>query len=142
MEKVFLNVTNHILTKDQLFILGQAGFTIVEKEAIFDDDVLEHLKQSPASFRGLEEVSRKAVEQIKAFLDKVGAEIVYIHLPIGSPAFQVIFFADLVREFKSKENVKIVFSHTRRIVEEENGKKISVFKFEKFIEINPKEINC
>jgi len=140
--KYFLNLTDFLLTKDQLFILGQAGFTIVEREAIFDDETLEKLSQSPSSKQELMELSRKAVSQIEVFVKIIGAYTIHIHLPIGSPDFQAVFFTDLVRHFKNYDDVKLVFSHIKPILEERDGDVVSTFKLERFIEIDPKEITC
>ena len=142
MEKVFLNLTNHTLNDEQLEALRKEGFVVVEKEELFDEDIVAKLKQSPDNLQELSDLACTVAEKIREFAE--GREV-KLHLPIGSPLFQNLLFLSLVEKLKDL-SVSFAFSHTKRIVEEQNGVKKSIFKFEKFITVSPKDVknflNC
>jgi len=137
MEKIFINLTNHKLNKDQLEHLKD--FKVVEKEDIISPDILPLLTQSPDDVKELIKLAKRVKNEINDFIEGNEENEVWIHLPIGSPLFQALLFQELLKI--PKDNFLLVYSHSKRIIEEnpETGEKKSIFKFEKFlkIKINP-----
>lgn len=145
-DRIFLNLTNHQLSDEQLKILKELGFDIYEKQVVFSEETISKLQQSPDNLEELINLAKYVSNKLKDFIDDLKTHHklsdFWIHLPIGSPLFQSLLFTNLVETFENHPEVRLVYSHSKRVVEEnpETGEKKSVFKFEKFLIVNPKNI--
>jgi len=133
----FLNLTQHALTEEQVQEALKLTDKIVGLE-VLPADIIEKLKQSPKNDKELVELSDRVIGAIYNFIVENGIKKLYIHLPIGSPAFMFVLSNDITElaedmSMQGKCDIKIVFSHSKRLVKVENGQKITRFKFEGFI---------
>ena len=157
MKKIlFLNLTNHSLTKEQLeaieglekekevIIINFSDLVshsnmitvprVVAKEV---EKLLPKLRQSPAYESELYGV----VSALYDILDVIGQmdwDRVYVHMPTGSPSFMFLVAYTWDVRLSYLEKVYPVFSHTKREVTEikkadGSVEKRTIFKFEKFI---------
>lgn len=132
MKKVFLNVTAHNMSGEQLDKARKLAGEVKNLKDI-NPELASKLANSPDNLVGIMEL----VYELKSFCLTLARdyEEVYVHLPIGSPAFM---FA-LARELTSfYGEVTPVFSHSERISVEEQQPdgsviKRAVFRFKKFI---------
>jgi hypothetical protein len=144
MNNVFLNCTQHALTPAQIEAAKQLG------EIRNLKDVAPNIFAKLQNMDGSENLEKLAFELHRKISSVVSGETgdgtyedgsdelreVFVHLPIGSPAFMFVF----ARTSGSHVNVRFLFSHTRRMIEESIGldgeptKKTS-FIFENFITI-------
>ena len=123
--KRVLWLTQHKPNKEQIEALKKAfgeQTQIMLYKDCFDKEITEKLENSPTEEYKLFDLAFKVRDRI----EELGVDV--IHLPIGSPAFMFVLTLLL---YKSKR--RIIFSHTDRIVEEIDNKKVSIFKFKKFI---------
>jgi len=134
MKRVFLNLTAHELTKEQI----EAAKRQLEIDEFLDakDVIPKHLlwrlRQCPADEKEVYKLATKINYILDRYAYDYGIDL-YVHLPAGSPAFMWCFANVFSHKF-----LKAVFSHTRRITEEvqqPDGSvvKKSVFRFERFI---------
>ena len=132
MKKVFLNATAHNMGGEQLDKARELAGEVKNLKDI-NPELASKLVNSPDNLEGIATLA----EELKDFCLELtrDCEKVYVHFPIGSPAFM---FA-LAREFIDFSGEIIpVFSHSERESVEEvqpDGSvvKKSVFKFKKFI---------
>ena len=145
-DRIFFNLTNHELTEEQKNLLKELGFDIYSKEILYSQETIAKLLQSPDDVEELIAFAKYVAEKLSRFVNELKQHQrvtdFWIHLPVGSPLFQSLLFANLVELLSDYPEVRLVFSHSKRIVEEdkETGKKVSYFKFEKFLIVNPKEV--
>lgn len=132
---MFLNATAHELTEEQMLQAQQYSQSVINLK---EDNLglFEKLVNCPFERQDLEELSEIFLDYIR--LQYVEAERnLTVHFPIGSPAFNALFFRKL-----EKENlpIRILFSHSeRKSIDEKlpDGKVIkkAIFQFVKFIEL-------
>lgn len=129
-----LNMVQHALTKEQIAELEKLENIVDGKEAL--PSLHSKIANSPSSSLAIRHLANEVYVTI---LDLSEDEKVYVHLPIGSPAF--MFSLGMVVGYRGKwENIRFVFSHSERISideKQEDGSvvKKSVFKFSHLIEI-------
>jgi len=129
MKKILYNTTTHKLTDEQVKDFDEVRELKEENPRLF-----EALSNTPGDEAQLRELAAKLLAELmyeKVRLGQVGT--VKFLFPIGSPAFQTAFWA-LATSINSDIVDDIIFSHTKRVVEEEAGVKRSVFRHERFIE--------
>ncbi|MCB1158748.1 MAG: hypothetical protein H7A25_01665 [Leptospiraceae bacterium] len=133
---MFLNCTAHKLTEEQINTIRELYTEVIVE--LKDDNSILHSKlvNCPSEIGELQELARNLLEYLKVKYSESKGKLV-IHFPIGSPAFNALFF-----RHQERENLPLcfVFSHTeRKSVDEkqEDGSVIkrSIFQFVKFIEI-------
>jgi hypothetical protein len=125
----FVNLTNHKLNQDQIAEVEKMKAKLVEKDEFLPPEIIKQLQNTPSNAEELKKLAENVVNHLKNIVNAGD----FLHLPIGSPAFMWLMQEAIKKELPY---IKIVFSHTERIVKEnEKGEKISVFKFEKFIEV-------
>lgn len=132
---MFLNCTAHSLTPEQKEkALEHSNVLIDLKE---DDPVLwERLSNCPPDVLVLKELAKDLLLYLESKYRESDGKLI-VHFPIGSPAFNAIFFEMLDRRAL---RIRIVFSHSDRVSVDEvqsDGSvvKRAVFKFIKFLEI-------
>ena len=138
--KYFFNCTQHKLTEDQLKEASVLWFPsldvkVLSLEDVFPSDVIERLKNSPSNKEQLDFIVEDFCSFLQIFVTNNGIfnpEHFAIHFPIGSPAFMYLLREGLDAMFPG---IRVLFSHTERVVEEKDGKKVVEFKFSHFIEI-------
>lgn len=134
MRKVFVNLTAHNLTEEQVEE-AKRRFGVSEflsAEDILDKEVVAKLRQSPGNIEELRALALDVAEVLEQYARKNNVEL-YVHLPAGSPAFMWVL--SLVWPYGWAIPV---FSHSRREVIEEKKDdgsvvKRSVFRFEGYI---------
>jgi len=147
MRNLFLNVTAHKLSKEQLEearkVLNADVVDIVDyksdNERLLESiqKIVPKLRQSPSDEQELFGIADEFLDIIKVIAFEKDRKI-FVHLPVGSPA-QMFYISVMWEErLKFLGRVYPVFSHTvREVVERslENGtvEKVSLFRFEKYI---------
>lgn len=131
-QKIFINVTAHKMGGEQIDEAKKLASKIVDLKD-FAPELASKLANSPDNLVGIMEL----VNELKDFCLKIARdyEEVYVHLPIGSPAFQCALARELMTFYGE---IIPVFSHSERISVEEQQPdgsviKRAVFKFKKFI---------
>lgn len=114
-----LNCVNHELTVRQVEQLGQIGQ--VENLSDVDANLFKKLAQCPADITELVELASALIKVVDGYYG--------IHLPLGSPAFMVVFTEML----SGANRPEFIFSHSERIVTESGGKKVVTFEFQELI---------
>lgn len=132
---LFINLTQHKLTDAQVAEAKKLADEIVD---VKDFEIYDKIKSSENTLRGLITQTMMVVLWLAPFF--MDYKKVYVHLPIGSPAFMFILSSTLL----TMPNLYPVFSHTEReVIEEtqENGTVIkkNVFRFKGFINFEEKE---
>jgi len=129
---IFVNMTAHQLTDEQKETakkeLGATEF--VEFKEV-QPDLFGEMANSPSDADDLVYLAKKVGAGMS---DMIKTDLIYFHLPIGSPAFNFVLASVLMPQFKGK----ILFSHSERVSKETampdgTVKKENVFKFVKFI---------
>lgn len=128
-KSVFLNCTQHSLLPEQIQEAKKLAGEILD---IKDFPIFEEIKNSASELQLLRLQAGTLVDFLDVLTEQY--EKVYVHLPIGSPAFQAI----LMRSLVGHEGIIPVFSHTDREVVEEKAQdgaiiKKNVFRFKKYI---------
>lgn len=135
---MFLNCTQHQLTQEQIEAIkneNPANPHSVKELKELAPGLFDELKSTPNDYEKLVELANEFHNFLCAYATTIKSDdYLLAHLPIGSPAFQHLF-AQAYRwsELFEGKLYTPVFSHTERIIEEKDGKKISTFKFKKFI---------
>ena len=131
MAKV-INMVQHALTEEQEKELAKLGNIIDGKEAF--PILYPKIANSPNTTLGIRQLVNELYTNL---LDLSEKEEVYVHLPLGSPAF--MFKLGMVIGLHGRwKNMKFVFSHSERVSideKQEDGSvvKRSVFKFSHLI---------
>ena len=142
-QNLFLNLTQHQLTPEQISLIKQ-NYTNTEIKNLKDinPELFQELKNTPPDYSSLDYLADKLLNYIYDIYFSSQYNTIYIHLPIGSPAFMWQFSKLFERNtpIGFKEKVIPVFSHSERQVEElvlPDGtvEKKSIFKFQSFIEM-------
>jgi len=134
MEKknLFVHLPQHNLAPEQLKAVHSLEARLTLPEEVFSKGILKRLRQVRFD-EDLEGLVRDFVVELLTFISlEKDIEKVFLHLPIGSPAFMFLLSQRLL-SITSKAEIIPIFSHTDRIVEEKDGKKVSFFKFKGFI---------
>jgi hypothetical protein len=133
-KKIFVNLTAHRLLPEQEEVARkELGVdTIVDADEVLPPEVVQKLRQCPSDPTELAELAHKVAELLTEFARESSAKL-YVHLPVGSPAFMFILAQIFPNAYATP-----VFSHSGRIVQEVQNPdgtvtKKSIFKFEKFI---------
>ena len=129
-----INMVQHALTKEQEEELGKLGRIECGREIL--PSIYPKIANSPNTSL---EIGRLVNEFYTNLLDISEKEEVYVHLPLGSPAF-MFMFGQVVGSRGKWEGMKFVFSHSERVSideKQEDGSvvKRSVFKFSHLIEL-------
>ncbi len=159
MKKIlFLNLTNHSLTEEQINAVHELGGTIINFADLTNEDLVKEvshpstiaanvvqavkdiipkLKNSPADSFELYKVSDTLFD-ILNIIGQGDWNRVYVHMPIGSPSFMFLVAHMWNERLGYLGKVVPIFSHSERIVQEtkrEDGsiEKRTTFKFQKFI---------
>ncbi|MDY0199011.1 MAG: hypothetical protein RBR68_14495 [Tenuifilaceae bacterium] len=133
MAKV-INMVQHALSGEQEKELGKLGRIECGREIL--PSIYPKIATSPNTSL---EIGRLVNELYTNLLDLSEKEEVYVHLPLGSPAF--MFKLGMVIGLHGRwKNMKFVFSHSERVSideKQEDGSvvKRSVFKFSHLIEL-------
>ena len=135
----FINLTNHNLTeKQKIEFMRDVEKTdvdfISQKDFIQNDDVLNYLKNMDDNTSKMYEVIEYIIDRLRQYTDNTD-NFIYLHLPVGSPAF-MFFFQKMLMD-SDINNLIIVFSYSERKVievEDDNGNivKKSIFDFKGF----------
>jgi len=140
MKKIFINLTNHELTKDQLDYLKSKNFEIINREEIFIHKILEVMRNSPDNSKDITYYTNIIKSILQIYLEEhfTNDTHIWVHLPVGSPAFNSLLHIALCNIIENFPNFKLVYSHSKRIIEEIKNEdssvtKVTRFKFEKFI---------
>lgn len=139
---IFLNCTAHELTPEQITAVQQIdGFTREQVEIKNLKDIAPELFTTLTNLQGDESLNFLTFQLEFTIYEEQGTDSdnltpVFVHLPIGSPAFMFKFAQAIHKE--QPINVHFVFSHTKREAMEVtdtqgNKTKTSRFVFEKFI---------
>ncbi|MCX7911209.1 MAG: hypothetical protein N2505_06510 [Endomicrobia bacterium] len=132
MRKIFFNATQHVLTELQMTEANKMASVI---RNIQEFPIFENVKETPDDPEEINKLVLEFINFLNSFVNKEGADTVYLHLPIGSPYFLATFIKNL--QYLDKRYC-ILFSHTKRksVEKMEDNKviKTKVFEFEKFIE--------
>ena len=133
MAKV-INMVQHALSGEQEKELGKLGRIECGREIL--PSIYPKIANSPNTTLGIRQLVN---ELYTSLLDISEKEEVYVHLPIGSPAF--MFKLGMVIGLHGRwKNMKFVFSHSERVSideKQEDGSvvKRSAFKFSHLIEL-------
>jgi hypothetical protein len=148
---VFLNATQHNLTKEQIEAIPKLAERYVTNPQI---QILNLKDIEPELFNELKNIKfgeltyqlavrlNNLIHRILVFGEHTNFKEVhrlFVHLPIGSPKFMFEFAITLYRYADAK--IVPVFSHTDRVVEEKVNEfgeivKVSRFKFNGFEEVD------
>lgn len=131
VKRVFLNLTAHKLTKEQIEV-AKRQFGIEEfkdAEEVIPTELLKKLRQCPKDDKELYRLACELSDILVKYVRENAIDL-YVHLPVGSPAFMWVFANVFPHRL-----ISAVFSHTKRVTEEiqqSDGSvvKRSVFKFE------------
>jgi len=133
-KNLFLNLTVHTLTKKQIQRAKQR-FKVIDFINIKEDyqELFEELSNLKIN-SDIDELCCKLFEYINGYTPFY--DIIYIHMPCGSPFFQAKFFHDFLKRIRFNGDVRFIFSFSeRKVVENEiNGKveKKVIFDFVDF----------
>lgn len=141
---LFINLTQHKLTGEQrkkIFEMWDVK-KIMELDDLTRELPIEKLKNSPSDEYELENVASEVISFLRELEEREGKLV--IHLPIGSPSFMFCLSREIMDAWFTGCDWIIVFSHTDRMSEEitqPDGsiKKITKFKFKKFVTFYPPE---
>ena len=135
----FINLTNHNLTdKQKITFMQDIEKTdidfISQTDFIQDNDILNYLKNMDDNVNKYIEVIEFLIGRIKSYTDFTD-NFIYLHLPVGSPAFMFLFQKMLIDT--DINNLILVFSYSERKVIETtdndgNVIKKSIFDFKGF----------
>jgi len=125
MRKIFLNATQHKLTEGQIEAIKKLDAEIQELADV-DPELFSKLKNTPADENEIYVLAGKFINLVRKLSQEYHR--LYLHLPIGSPAFMFKF-----SKYDLPVNVIPVFSHTDRISYLRDGVKVSEFRFKKFL---------
>lgn len=128
-----LNMVQHQLTPEQRTELEKYGNIVDGREYL--PTLWPKIANSPSSGKDLRKLARELYVTLLGISEE---KKVYMHLPLGSPAF-MFQFGMIVGSMGKWENMHFLFSHTERCSideKQEDGSVIkkSVFQFIKFIE--------
>lgn len=145
MKSLFLNITQHNLSREQVIAINEIGSVLVGyNEAFKDNDFLiDNLKNSPSAYNEIRDLVKVFLNELFSFYNRSvedglieNSDTMYVHLPIGSPAFNFKLAYEIGKQpYYNFENFQFIFSHTEKISVEENGVKTSKFVFSHFIEM-------
>lgn len=132
---MFLNCTAHELTEEQRQKALEYSNILIDLKT-YNPVLWEKLVNCPAEVEALKTLAQELLSFLKEVWQKSNQNLL-IHFPIGSPAFQAIFFQKLDRKSLP---IRILFSHSERVSVDEiqpNGSvlKKGLFQFVKFLEI-------
>ena len=132
VKRIFVNLTAHQLNDAQRRKALEFCKDIKEAEEILPKKLVQKLRQCPSDTDALLGMAIEVADTLTEYARDQDTRL-YVHLPVGSPAFMWI-----LHDFFPHAYCTAVFSHTRRVVEEipqSDGSivKKSVFKFEGFI---------
>jgi len=132
---MFLNCTAHELTEEQRQKALEYSNILIDLKT-YNPVLWEKLVNSPAEVEALKILAQELLSFLKEVWLKSNQNLL-VHFPIGSPAFQAIFFQKLDRKSLP---IRILFSHSERVSVDEiqpNGSvlKKGLFQFVKFLEI-------
>ncbi len=132
---MFLNCTAHELTEEQKQKALEYSNILMDLKT-YNPNLWEKLVNCPAEVETLKTLAEELLSFFRELWQKSNQNLL-IHFPIGSPAFQAIFFQKLDRK---NLPIRILFSHSDRVSVEEiqpNGSVIKkgLFQFVKFLEI-------
>lgn len=132
-----IKAIQHQLTSEQIAELKERfdinENDIVDIKDLVSDDLYSKLTQTPASEELIFDIAVQLMKAINEYVKDI-SDMIYLLLPIGSPAFMFAF----ARIANGLMVDGILFAHSERVVEEkmmEDGKvvKQSVFKHIKFL---------
>lgn len=129
-----INMVQHALSGEQEKELGKLGRIECGREIL--PSIYPKIANSPNTTLGIRQLVNELYTNL---LDLSEKEEVYVHLPLGSPAF--MFKLGMVIGLHGRwKNMKFVFSHSERVSideKQEDGSvvKRSVFKFSHLIEL-------
>jgi len=132
---MFLNCTAHELTEEQRQKALEYSNILIDLKT-YNPVLWEKLVNCPAEVEALKTLAQELLSFLKEVWLKSNQNLL-VHFPIGSPAFQAIFFQKLDRKSLP---IRILFSHSERVSVDEiqpNGSvlKKGLFQFVKFLEI-------
>jgi hypothetical protein len=132
---MFLNCTAHELTEEQRQKALEYSNILIDLKT-YNPVLWEKLVNCPAEVEALKTLAQELLSFLKEVWLKSNQNLL-VHFPIGSPAFQAIFFQKLDRKSLP---IRILFSHSDRVSVDEiqpNGSvlKKGLFQFVKFLEI-------
>jgi len=131
MRRVFINMTNHEMSDEQVAEAQRMADVVISLKEEYPE-MATSLLNTPDNLTDIYCLVSDLLEVIQAISEQY--DEVYLHLPVGSPAFM---FA-LSQRIVILRKVTPLFSHSQRVSVDEpqpDGSvvKRSVFKFEKFI---------
>ncbi len=146
-EALIINLCRHILEpaqeRDLRLLVGASQDAPILGLSELPQELRERLLASPSNEYELWKVAFQTWKAIRElWVSKGNPRRLLIHLPIGSPAFMWALQSALLRiaDPEMREAIIIAFSHSERLVEVREGKKITSFRYSHLITFTGAEI--
>lgn len=141
-----VNLCRHILAPEQerdlRSLVGASSNAPIYSLSDLPSELREKLLNSPANEYELFLVASAVWDWVKRMWEEHEAEKLLVHLPVGSPAFMWALQTVILREKDPslREATIVAFSHSERLVEVREGKKITSFRYSHLITFSGSEL--